>query len=99
VFPGADPGFQVRGGGALKKIASIGGRREKFCVKNHDFTPKNHIFTNFRGGGCNMDFSKWLLEILHEIEYLVFHNYFVFFGKQFFFLPKFTFSGPISFRY
>jgi hypothetical protein len=19
------------------------------CVKNHDFTPKNHIFSNFRG--------------------------------------------------
>ena len=76
---GADPGFQVRGG-ALKKIAPSGGRREKFwgisCetsrfyakksyffqlrreartffglfrVKNHDFTPKNHIFSNFRG--------------------------------------------------
>ena len=25
---GADPGFQVRGGGALKKIAPNGGRRE-----------------------------------------------------------------------
>jgi hypothetical protein len=22
-----------------------------FRVKNHDFTPKNHIFSNFRGGG------------------------------------------------
>jgi hypothetical protein len=22
-----------------------------FCMKNHDFTPKNHIFFNFRGGG------------------------------------------------
>jgi hypothetical protein len=21
-----------------------------FRVKNHDFTPKNHIFSNFRGG-------------------------------------------------
>ena len=20
-------------------------------MKNHDFTPKNHIFSNFRGGG------------------------------------------------
>ena len=43
---GADPGFQVRGG-ALKKIAPSGGRRENFGVfrvKNHDFTPKNHIF-------------------------------------------------------
>jgi hypothetical protein len=81
MFSGADPGFQVRGG-ALKKIAPSGGRREHFwgisCeksrfyakksyffqlrreggakivgvfrVKNHDFTPKNHIFSNLRGG-------------------------------------------------
>jgi hypothetical protein len=70
------------GGGALKKIAPSGGRREivlsisceksrfyanksyffpiaeggakmfgVFRVTNHDFTPKNHIFSNFRGGG------------------------------------------------
>jgi len=32
-----------------------------------------------------MDFSKWRPKILHEIEYLVFHNYFVFFGKNNFF--------------
>ena len=42
---GADPGFQVRGA-HLKKL-----RRAKnfgvFRVKNHDFTPKNHIFSNF----------------------------------------------------
>ena len=49
---GADPGFQVRGGGgALKKIAPSRGRREKFwgisCEKNHDFKPKNHIFFQF----------------------------------------------------
>jgi hypothetical protein len=39
--------------GALKKIAPSGGRRENFGVfrvKNHDFTPNNHIFSNFRGG-------------------------------------------------
>ena len=44
---GADPGFQVRGGGALKKSAPSGGRRENlgvFRVKNHDFMPKNHFF-------------------------------------------------------
>jgi hypothetical protein len=29
-----------------------------------------------------LDFFKWRPEILHEIEYLVFHNYFVFFGKK-----------------
>ena len=40
---GADPGFQVRGG-ALKKIAPSGGIFGVFHVKNHDFTPKNHIF-------------------------------------------------------
>jgi hypothetical protein len=46
---GVDPGFQVRGG-ALKKIAPSGGRREKFWVsrvKNHYFTQKNHIFFQF----------------------------------------------------
>ena len=50
---GADPGFKVRGGAHLKKLrraeegAKIVG---VFRVKNHDFTPKNHIFSNFRGG-------------------------------------------------
>jgi hypothetical protein len=53
---GADPGYQVRGGVHLKKL-----RREEagakmfgvFRVKNHEFTPKNHIFPpNFRGGGA-----------------------------------------------
>jgi hypothetical protein len=38
------------GGGALKKIAPSGGRREMlwvFRVKNHNFTPKNRIFFQF----------------------------------------------------
>jgi hypothetical protein len=25
-----------------------------FRVKNHDFTPKNLIFSNFRGGACRV---------------------------------------------
>jgi hypothetical protein len=40
------------GGGTLKKIAPSRGRHEifgVFCVKNHDFTPKNHIFFNCQG--------------------------------------------------
>ena len=48
---GADPGFQVRGG-ALKKLHRAEGGAKNFGVfrvKNHDFTPKNHIFSNFRG--------------------------------------------------
>jgi hypothetical protein len=34
--------FPIAEGGA--KIVGV------FRVKNHDFTPKNHIFSNFRGG-------------------------------------------------
>ena len=47
--PGADPGFQVRGT-HLKKMGRTEGGTEMFgvfCVKNHDFTPKNHIFFQF----------------------------------------------------
>ena len=54
---GADPGFQVRGGGgALKKIAPAEGGAKifgVFRVKNHDFTPKKSYFSNFRGGARN----------------------------------------------
>ena len=55
---GADPGFQVRGGGAhLKELRRAEGGAKivgGFRVKNHDFMPKNHIFSNFRGAraGC-----------------------------------------------
>ena len=50
---GQIPDFKL-GGAHLKKLR----RAERdakivgvFRVKNHDFTPKNHIFSNFRGGG------------------------------------------------
>ena len=55
---GADPGFQVRGGAQLKKLRRAEGGAKivgVFRVKNHDFTPKNYIFSNFRAGariGC-----------------------------------------------
>ena len=46
--PGADPGFQVRGGGALKKIASSGGRRENVggisCEKSRFYAKKSYFF-------------------------------------------------------
>ena len=52
-IPGADPGFQVRGG-ALKKIAPSRGRRENFwgisCEKSRFYAKKSY-FSNFRGGG------------------------------------------------
>jgi hypothetical protein len=48
LFPGADPGFQVRGGGAhLKKLRrAVGGANifGVFRVKNHDFTQFFFIF-------------------------------------------------------
>ena len=44
---GADPGFQVRGG-ALKKIAPSGGRREKCwgisCEKSRFYAKKSYFF-------------------------------------------------------
>ena len=50
---GADPGFQVRGGGAqLKKLRRAEGGMNifgVFRVKNHDFMPKNYIFSNCGG--------------------------------------------------
>jgi hypothetical protein len=51
LHPGADPGFPVRGG-AFKKTAPSGGGAKMFGVfrvKNHDFTPKNLIFSNCGG--------------------------------------------------
>jgi hypothetical protein len=56
---GADPGFQVRGGGGahLKKLRRGEGGAKivgVFRVKNYDFTSKNDIFSNFREAraGC-----------------------------------------------
>jgi hypothetical protein len=45
IYQGRIQDFKLEG--ALKKIAPSRGRRENlevFRVKNHDFTPKNHIF-------------------------------------------------------
>ena len=52
-IPGTDPGFQVRGAHLSKLRRAEGGAEivGVFRVKNHDFTPKNYIFSNFRGGG------------------------------------------------
>ena len=48
MYTGADPGFQVMGGGALKKIAPSGGRREKIwgisCEKTRFYAKKSYSF-------------------------------------------------------
>ena len=45
---GADPGFQVRGGGALKKIVMSGGRHEILggisCEKSQFYAKKSYFF-------------------------------------------------------
>ena len=61
----------------------IQGRIQVFNVKNHDFTQKNHIFSNFRGGAlrvhppppwirpCNMVwFGLWCVTPLSTIYQL-----------------------------
>jgi hypothetical protein len=56
MIAGADPGFQVRGGGTLKKIAPSGGRHEHFwgisCEKSRFYAKKSY-FSNFTGGAQN----------------------------------------------
>ena len=58
VFLAMFQGYQGRiqdfklGGVHLKKLRRTEGGAKNvgvFRVKNHDFTPKNHIFSNFRG--------------------------------------------------
>ena len=52
LYSGADPGFQVRGAHIKKLRRAEGGGNffgRIFRVKSHDFTPKNYIFSNFRG--------------------------------------------------
>jgi hypothetical protein len=61
---GADPGFQVRGRGAqLNNLRRAEGGAKfvgVFRVKNHDFTPNNHIFSNFRGGAPGAPLPPWI---------------------------------------
>ena len=48
---GVDPEFKVRGAYLKKLRRAEGGAKifGVFRVKNHDFTPENHIFSNCRG--------------------------------------------------
>ena len=63
---GAYPGFQVTGGGGgahFKKLRRAEGGAKivgVFRVKKHDFTPKNHIFSNFRGVGGAPWGARWV---------------------------------------
>ena len=51
VYQGRIQDFKLRG--ALEKLRRVEGGAKivgVFRVKNHDFTPNNHIFSNFKGG-------------------------------------------------
>jgi hypothetical protein len=61
LYTGADPGFQVREGAHLKKLRRAEGGANifgVFRVKNHDFTPKNNIFSNFKEWRDTRTFSN-----------------------------------------
>ena len=70
VIPGADPGFQVRGGGALKKLRRAEGGAKFFWVfrmKNHDFTPKNLYFFQLRREARKfLGYFVWKISILRQ---------------------------------
>ena len=72
LWPGADPGFQVRGGGGahLKKLrrAEEGAKiLGVFRVKNHYFTPKNPIFYNCEGWReIFLGYFVWKITILRQ---------------------------------
>jgi hypothetical protein len=76
-LPGADPGFQVRGGAHKKKMRRAEGGAKLFWVfrvKNHDFTPKkNHIFSNF---GSDPDYQKRMSNVVSKISSLFLQNVF-----------------------
>ena len=52
-FQGRIQDFKLAGAHLKKLRRAEGGEKHfgVFRVKNHDLTPKNHIFSNFRGGG------------------------------------------------
>ena len=60
--PGADPGFQVKGAHLKILRRAEGGAKNLgvFRVRNHDFTPKNHIFFNFRGARAGCAPPPWI---------------------------------------
>ena len=63
---GAEPGFQVRGAHIKKMRRAEGGGKifVVFRVKNHDFTPKNHIFSNFRSA---LGLEHTLTDVLNQL--------------------------------
>ena len=68
-----DPGFQVRRDGVhLKKLRRTEGGTKifgVFRVKNHDFMQKNHIFSNFMGGGARAGYARPYTMLMYCIRF------------------------------
>ena len=67
---GADPGFQARGAHLIKLRRAKGGAKifGVFRVKNHDFTPKNHIYPNFRGACAGCPPPPWIRPCMNLLK-------------------------------
>ena len=70
VIPGADPGFQVRGGGRTSKIAPSGGRREICldisCEKSRFYAKKSYFFQLRREVRKLLGYFVWKITILRQ---------------------------------
>jgi hypothetical protein len=56
------------GGAHLNKLRRVEGGAKivgVFRVKNHDFTPKNHIFPNCGGTTCDLSFHRHVILYIH----------------------------------
>jgi hypothetical protein len=66
--------FKLGGGAHLKKLRRVGGGVQivgVFRVKNHDFTPKNHIcFPILGGGGGDGCAPPWIRPWERNILYI-----------------------------
>jgi hypothetical protein len=71
---GTDPGFQVRGAHLNKLRRAEGGAKifGVFRVKNHDFTPKNHVFQLPREARTFLRYFVWKITILRQKNHIFF---------------------------
>ena len=84
IITGADIGFQVRGGGALKKIAPSGARHDNFwgisCEKSR-FCAKKIIFFPILGGARRRAPPPWIrpciMHMTNIIRFQLQHRYYV----------------------
>ena len=70
--------FKLGGGAHLKKLRRAEGGAKivgVFRVKNHDFTPKNHIFPILGGGRAKfLGYFMWKITILRQKNH-IFSNF------------------------